>query len=178
MTSKRLEMRKEKMKSIKQSIENVRPTVNNVMFKARPMPNFKQVPIVLRNYHINNNTISTIKKQSSDNNIISNRNNEKMSKSIIKQNSDSTLTRIVNTEQNHYDIEGDNNFNDEIKENNNDLISKTIGENLSTFKVNEEESSICEYKSLSNFENSKEYEHGLVDIQLDNDNLIVGDNEN
>lgn len=150
LTSTRVDRRKEKMQAIQQSIENVRPTINNA-FKARKMPNFKKVPVVLRNYHLTN----TIKKQTSDKCL--NKNSEKMTNTVIKQNSDSTLIRIVSTD-NH---ELDKNAVKDVE-----FIDK-YDDNLVDIDLNEEQSN-GESKTLTNFENSKECEDNVED-QSEND---------
>lgn len=146
-TEQRIERKKEKMQAIQQSIENV----NNFVFKARPMPVFKKVPIMMRNNQL------IMRKQASD--MCLNTGEKKMTNSTIKQTSDTTLNRFAQSEQikndNHYDIEGDKQTVQENKENN-ELMNKSLNENLTTFKMMEEESSFCEFKSLTNFENNNE----------------------
>jgi len=139
-STRRFEMRREKMQAIQKSIENV-----NFVFKARPMPIFKKVPIMMRNNQL-------IKKQSSESCL--NINKDKMISTIVKQTSDSTLTRIAHNDL----IDCDSNHEDETK---NTSPVKTILVKLST--ETEDETSICEFKSLINFENSYE-EDGLVNL--------------
>lgn len=155
LTNKRLEMRKEKMQAIQQSIENVRPAANNV-FKARKMPVFKKVPVMLRNYHLTN----TIKKQTSDKCL--NKSSEKMSNTVIKQNSDSTLTRIVLTD-NH---ELDKNLIEDVE-----FVAKSV-ENMVTIDLNEEQSNTSESKPAADFNNSNEFEDKLTEHQSENDKQV------
>lgn len=162
-TSKRLEMRKDKLQAIQQSIEN---SSSMYVFKARPVPAsvFKKVPIMMRNKH------QLIKKQTSELCLASDRSDEKMASAVIKQNSDSTLTRIAKLA----DQMNNDDFDEEKKENigqngdengvESELIAKSMNENLAAFKMDEEESSFCEFKSLINFESSEEY----VDVDLKN----------
>lgn len=165
-STRRLEMRKEKMQAIQQSIENVNV---NFVFKARPMPVFKKVPIMMRNNQM-------AKKQTSDTCL--NQNLKKMTNTIVKQTSDSTLTRIA-----HNDLMSD--CSSETKEEetktesnddhpNNVLTSKAINENL--FIETEDECSICEFKSLTNFESSKEYADGIQAACLNNNDKENNEN--
>ena len=172
LATKRLEMRKEKMQAIQQSIANV-----NFVFKARPMPIFynRKIPIMMRNNQL-------IKKQSSE--MCLNKLSEKMTNTVIKQHSDSTLTRIAHQMNNLDDFENyekadedfliENNDQENIDLNNQEakelIERKSINASLSTFKI-EEESSFCEFKSLTNFENSKDYEQSIDDLKNGDENL-------
>ena len=164
-TGKRLEMRKDKLQAIQQSIEN--STI--YVFRARPVPAsvFKKVPIMMRNKH------QLIKKQTSELCLSSDRSDEKMASSVVKQNSDSTLTRIakLTDQMNDFEEEKKENvdrnvdWNVDQKSAESELIVKSMNENLITFKVDEEESSFCEVKSLVNLESSGE----CVDVDLKNE---------
>lgn len=173
-TSKRLEMRKDKLQAIQQSIEQ-NSTI--YVFRARPVPAsvFKKVPIMMRNKH------QLIKKQTSELCLASDRSDEKMASSVVKQNSDSTLTRIakLSDQMNDFDEEKKENVAQNIEPNlqpnsmensaENELIAKSLNENLTpsftTFKMDEEESSFCEFKSFVNLESSEEY----VGVDLKNE---------
>lgn len=170
-TSKRLEMRKDKLQAIQQNQEQ-NSTI--YQFRARPVPAsvFKKVPIMMRNKH------QLTKKQTSELCLSSGCSDEKMASSVVKQNSDSTLTRIAKFSDQMAELEAEKKENIDQNivqqqdsqpgsaEKSAELIVKSMNENLTpsftTFKMDEEESSFCEFKSLTNLENSEEY----VDVDL------------